>query len=75
MKVQQIRERYDGPIAEAESPAEAEAIQERAVTEMTEAITDSGLDVDTYNEIAAAIAQNPSVNIRFNRMLEAEQKE
>lgn len=73
MQVQQIRQRYDGLLADVESPAEAEQIQQRAVGEMTEAITDAGMDIEGYNTVAAAIAQDPEVNARFSSMLQQKQ--
>ena len=73
LRIMEIRQRYDGLLANVESPAEAEAIQQRAVAEMTQAITAGGLDVDSYNNIGAAIAQDPEVSARFHTMLEARQ--
>ncbi len=75
MRVQEVRERYHEPLTKAESPEEAEQIEQQAVSEMMSAISEEGMDMDTYNEIAAVIARDPEISARFNAMLQDRQSE
>ncbi|BAZ95347.1 hypothetical protein TspCOW1_28040 [Thiohalobacter sp. COW1] len=60
-EISTIRQAYAGELQNAEDPNKARELQQRAQSEMVEAVEDSGLSVQDYNRIAGAIQQDPEL--------------
>jgi hypothetical protein len=67
LDVAEIRDAYEGRIADAETPQAAEDLLREANARMVATLEDYGLTVDEYNGIYAAMQANPEVN---NRVME-----
>lgn len=60
-KVTSIRESFAGKLENVENPQEAQELQQQAQEYMVSAVEESGLSVEEYNEISAAIHQYPEL--------------
>ncbi len=60
-QVSEISNTYSNKIQAAPSPEEAHTLGEEAHKKMVQAVKASGLDVATYNNIAQAATQDPSL--------------
>lgn len=65
LEVERINEKWVAQIAEAKSEEEGKQMRDKAVEEMSSAIEDEGLTVDTYNSIFAAAESNPEIASRI----------
>ena len=64
-----IREDYQERLAEVDDPEVAQQIQMEANEEITEAVEDNGIDVETYNDIiTAAQADEELMNDLLNKI-------
>lgn len=66
----EIQQDYTGRLQEVEDPERAHELQVQANDEMTEAVTDAGLDVESFNSIAMAIQNSPELQQRLTLLLE-----
>ncbi len=57
--VQEIRDEYMGEIQAAGDAEQAQALQQEAQEKMVEAVTEAGVEVSEYNEIATRMGQDP----------------
>ena len=69
-QLQAIVDEYSVRLETAESPEEALELQQEAGELMMEAVEDTGLDVETYNEIAVAIEVDEGLRQRIQNMME-----
>lgn len=68
-KLEVIREEYGAKLENIEDPQKAQEIQEEASESMTEAVTDEGLDVETYSTIAKAVRNDDALRQRVITMM------
>lgn len=61
LEVRDISHRLRASMEAAESDSEQQAVRERAMAEMREAVQETGLTVDRYNEIYEVARANPEV--------------
>ncbi len=66
----EIQQDYTGRLEAVEDPDEAHELQVQANEEMTDAVTDAGLDVESFNEIAMAIQNDPELQQRLTMLME-----
>lgn len=60
-EVNSVRASFAGKLEDVEDPQEAQKLQQQAQEYMVSAVEDSGLSVKEYNQISAAIQQNPEL--------------
>lgn len=68
-KLEIIREEYGAKLENVEDPQKAQEIQQEASETMTEAVTDEGLDVETYSTIAKAVRNDDALRQRVITMM------
>lgn len=66
----EIQQDYTGRLQEVEDSDRAHELQVQANEEMTTAVADAGLDVESFNSIAMAIQNNPELQRRLTLLLE-----
>lgn len=59
--VNSVRESFEGKLEDVEDPEKAQKIQQQAQQEMQGAVEDAGLSVEEYNQIFAAVQQDPAL--------------
>lgn len=64
----QIQQDFSGRLQGVEDPDEAHQLQVQANEEMTAAVRDAGLDVESFNQIAVAVQNDPELQQRFSRI-------
>ena len=64
-----IREEYGAKLENVEDPKKAQSLQQEASETMTEAVTDEGLDVETYSTIAKAVRNDDALRQRVIEMM------
>ncbi|SRR5690625_579532 len=67
-KVQEIRDDFQQKMPNAESPEEAQTLQQEAQQEMVSAVEDAGLTVEEYNQIASLMQTNPELRQRMESL-------
>lgn len=67
--INDIRDEYMAKIEDADSQEKAQELQMEANDEMVSVIEDSGLDIPTYNAIAAAYNSEPKVRNRVDALM------
>jgi len=60
-EVNSIRESFAGKLENVEDPQKAQQLQQQAQEDMVSAVEDAGLSVQEYNQIFAAVQQNPEL--------------
>jgi len=60
-EVNSIRESFAGKLENVEDPEKAQKLQQKAQKNMVSAVEDAGLSVQEYNQIFAAVQQNPEL--------------
>lgn len=65
-----IQQDFSGRLQGVEDPEKAHELQVEANEEMTSAVEDAGLDVESFNAIAMAIQNSPELQQRLNALLE-----
>lgn len=70
VNVNQVREEYTQRLQEAEDQEEAQRLQQEANQAMTDAIEDSGMDIDEYEEVAMAVNADPEIRDQVMERLE-----
>lgn len=66
----EIQQDFSARLQGVEDPDQAHELQVQANEEMTGAVEDAGLDVQTYNEIAMAIQNDPELQDRLTQMMQ-----
>ena len=66
----EIQQDFSGRLQGVEDPDRAHELQVQANEEMTEAVADAGLDVESFNAIAMAIQNSPELQQRLTAMLQ-----
>ncbi len=61
VNVNDVREEYTERLQQAEDQEEAQQLQQEANQAMQEAIEDSGMDIEEYEEVAMAVNADPEV--------------
>ena len=69
MQISEIQQDFSGRLQDVEDPERAHELQVQANEEMTEAVSDAGLDVESFNDIAMAIQNDPELQERLTTML------
>lgn len=67
--LQEIRTDYSQRLQSTQEPEEAAELQQEATGKMMEVVKDSGLEVDTYNQIAVALQSNPELQEKVKSMM------
>ncbi len=70
-KVGEIRQEYIGKLQQVDDKEKAQSLQQEAGAKMTGAVEDSGLKVETYNQIAQDAQQDPQLRERIFKMADA----
>lgn len=65
----EIQQDYTGRLQAVDDPERAHELQVQANDEMTEAVAEAGLDVESFNSIAMAIQNSPELQQRLTAML------
>lgn len=63
--VRQVQSKFQGQMQSVETQAEMQAIQQQASQEMTQAIQQTDLNVQEYNQIVSLVQTNPEVQKRY----------
>ena len=61
----EIQQDYSGQMENVEDPKKANELRQQANAEMIEAVKDSGLTVEAFNQIAQAVQNNPELQQRL----------
>lgn len=72
MQISEIQQDFAGRLQGVEDPEKAHELQIKANEEMTEAVEDAGLDVESFNTIAMAIQNDPELQQRLTAMLQGQ---
>jgi hypothetical protein len=70
VQISEIQQDFAGRLQGVEDPEKAHELQIKANEEMTEAVEDAGLDVESFNTIAMAIQNDPELQQRLTAMLQ-----
>jgi GTP1/Obg family GTP-binding protein len=70
LQISEIQQDFAGRLQGIEDPEKAHELQVQANEEMTEAVEEVGLDVESFNEIAMAIQNDPELQQRLTAMLQ-----
>jgi hypothetical protein len=70
--ISSIQQDFAGRLQGVDDPEAAHELQIKANEEMTEAVEDAGLDVESFNNIAMAIQNDPELQQRLTAMLQDE---
>lgn len=74
VQISSIQQDFSGRLQKVEDPERAHELQVQANEEMTEAVEQVGLDVESYNSIATAIQSNPELQQRLNAMMQEDSR-
>jgi hypothetical protein len=69
-QISEIQQDFAGRLQDVEDPEKAHELQIKANEEMTDAVEAAGLDVDSFNNIAMAIQNDPELQQRLTTMLQ-----
>lgn len=70
IEISEIQQDFSSRLQEIEDPEKAHELQMEANEEMTAAVEDAGLDVQSFNQIAMAIQNDPELQQRLTDMLQ-----
>lgn len=73
LEVQKINQTYQPKISQAESPEDQKVLYEQATQEMTQAIRDSGMSVEQYNQLTTVVQADPELSQRLQSHIEKNQ--
>jgi hypothetical protein len=73
-EITSIQQDFSGRLQGVDDPEAAHELQVKANEEMTEAVADAGLDVESFNNIAMAIQNDPELQQRLTAMLQDEER-
>lgn len=69
-QISSIQQDFSGRLQGVEDPEKAHELQVQANQEMTAAVEDAGLDVESFNNIAMAIQNDPELQQRLTAMMQ-----
>lgn len=69
-EIVQIQQDFSGRLQGVEDPDEAHQLQVQANEEMTTAVRDAGLDVESFNQIAVAVQNDAELQQRLSQIME-----
>lgn len=69
----EIQQDFSGRLQGVDDPERAHELQVQANDEMTDAVGEAGLDVESFNAIAMAIQHSPELQQRLTHMLQDQQ--
>ncbi|TVQ41936.1 MAG: DUF4168 domain-containing protein [Wenzhouxiangella sp.] len=72
VQISEIQQDFSARLQEVDDAERAHELQVQANEEMTEAVEEAGLDVQSFNEIAMAIQNDPELQQRLTAMLHDE---
>ncbi|MFU8831449.1 MAG: DUF4168 domain-containing protein [Wenzhouxiangella sp.] len=72
VQISEIQQDFAGRLQGVDDPEKAHELQVKANEEMTDAVEEVGLDVESFNEIAMAIQNDPELQQRLTAMLQDE---
>lgn len=67
--LESIREEYSAKLGSVSDPSKATELQQEASQSMIEAVENTGLDVETYSQIAQALGNDPELRERVMAMM------
>lgn len=67
--IEAIRADYSQRLLDVNDPERAAQLQNEAVEQMVETVTEAGLEVETYNRIALTLQSDPQLRERIESML------
>lgn len=70
LAIQEVRQRVETQMQEAESPQEAQQLQQQGNAEMVQIVEDHDLEVQRYSQIGTALNQDPELSQRFRAIME-----
>jgi hypothetical protein len=73
-EITSIQQDFSGRLQGVDDPEAAHELQVQANAEMTEAVAEAGLDVESFNNIAMAIQNDPELQQRLTAMLQDEER-
>ena len=73
LEVQKINQTYQPKISQAESPEDQKVLYDKATQEMTQAIRDSGMSVEQYNQLTTMVQSNPDLSTKLQGYIEKSQ--
>ncbi|NBB92005.1 MAG: DUF4168 domain-containing protein [Gammaproteobacteria bacterium] len=65
-----IQQDFSSRLQEVEDPEKARDLQRQANEEMTSAVEETGLDVESFNQIAMAIQNDPELQQKLTEMIQ-----
>jgi GTP1/Obg family GTP-binding protein len=65
-----IQQDFSSRLQNVEDPEKARELQRQANEEMTSAVEEAGLDVESFNQIAMAIQNDPELQQKLTEMLQ-----
>ncbi len=71
LQVEDVQEELEAELRAAESQEEAQAIQQRAMGEMQEAVNETGMDFETYAMLAQRLQGDPELIQRVEETIES----
>jgi len=70
-----IQQDYSSRLQQVEQPEKAQELQRQANQEMTTAVEDAGLDIESFNQIAMSIQNDPELQQELTQMLQQRQQQ
>lgn len=70
MEIAGIQQEFSQRLQQVEEPEKAQELQRQANAEMTTAVEEAGLDVESFNQIAMAIQNDPELQQQLTDMLQ-----
>lgn len=70
-QIRDIQDKYSSKVRQTDDRQDQQQLQTKANRKMQEAIQEAGLDVQTYNQIAMAIEQDPELRERVEQKIES----
>lgn len=70
VEISTIQQDFAGRLQEVEDPEKAHELQLEANEQMTQAVEDAGLDVESFNQIAMAIQNDPELQQKLTELLQ-----
>ncbi len=67
-EVEEIRNEYSDEVSDVEDTEKARELQDKYAEKMVDSIEETGLDVETYNEISMAIQNDPDLKEKIENM-------
>lgn len=70
VEIASIQQDFSSRLQGVEDPEKAQDLQRQANEEMTAAVEDAGLDVQTFNQIAMAIQSDPELQQKLTELIQ-----